>query len=97
MFESTKLLVALTRAVEWYKSHAHISFLSKVLCEPTQHERGIIMLSELSPFLREEGGMAWMWEWNYFQSVAGVLCVNVVWEVKDAAGVCVRKHSIDAI
>ena len=30
-FESAKLLAALTSAVEWYKSRAHISFLSEVI------------------------------------------------------------------
>ena len=30
-FESAKLLAASTRAVEWYKSCAHISFLSEVI------------------------------------------------------------------
>ena len=30
-FESAKLLATSTRAVEWYKSRAHISFLSKVI------------------------------------------------------------------
>ena len=30
-FESAKLLAASTRAVEWYKSHAHTSFLSEVI------------------------------------------------------------------
>ena len=31
MFESAKLLATSTRALEWYKSCAHISFLSKVI------------------------------------------------------------------
>ena len=30
-FEGTKLLATSTSAVEWYKSHAHISFLSEVI------------------------------------------------------------------
>ena len=30
-FEGAKLLAASTRAVEWYKSHAHILFLSEVI------------------------------------------------------------------
>ena len=47
-FEDTKLLAASTSAVEWYKSCAHISFLSEVIqifihvrmYVPTQREQG---------------------------------------------------------
>ena len=45
--ESTKSLAASTSAVEWYKSHAHISFVSKVIYVATQLERGIELWLEL--------------------------------------------------
>ena len=41
-FESAKLLATSTRAVEWYKSRAHISFLPEVIYVSTQRERGIV-------------------------------------------------------
>ena len=49
MFEGAKFLAALTGAVEWYKSHAHILFLYKVIQIPSysyvpiQSEQGIVI------------------------------------------------------
>ena len=64
-FEGAKLLATSTSTLEWHKSHAHISFLSKVIqiiYAPTQRERGIVLSGWDSP---EEGGGRWglaLWE-----------------------------------
>ena len=52
--EDAKLLAASTSAVEWYKSHAHTSFLSKVIqilihvrtYVPTQREQDIVRFAQ---------------------------------------------------
>ena len=52
MFESAKLLAASMSSVEWYKFHAHISFLSEViqiLMWANSHERGIGSIQLVSP------------------------------------------------